>query len=111
MIELTPTLVLTICAAIVTVSGAITALAGWIAKAKAPNQKQNQRIETLEGRMGRVEERLESGDRRFSKQDDDIRVLMESMLALMKHAINGNDIAMLKDAQSKLEMHLINHPE
>lgn len=103
--------ILAICAAVITVSGAVTAIAGWIAKAKAPNQRQDDRLTGLETRMDKVEERLESGDKRFMKQDENIKIIMESMLALMKHAINGNDISMLKDMQLKLERHLIDHTE
>lgn len=103
--------ILAICAAIITVSGALTAIGNWIAKAKEPNKKQNDRLTDLEKRMVSVEERLQQGDMRFNKQDDDIKIIMESMLALMKHAINGNDIAMLKEMQCKLETHLVTHRE
>lgn len=103
--------ILAVCAAIITVSGALTAITGWIGKAKAPEKLQDDRIKALEGRMGKVEDRLERGDEKFHKQDDSTKIMMECMLALMKHAINGNDVKMLEDMQMKLEKHLIDRKE
>lgn len=99
--------ILAVCAAIVTVSAAVTALAGWVSRAKAPNERQNERISTLETRMDKAEARLANGDGRFRSQDEDIRVMMEALLALMKHAVNGNDVDALKTAQKNLEHHLV----
>lgn len=103
--------ILAICAAIITLSGALTAITGWIAKAKAPNKLQDERIKKLEDRMDKAEDRLERGSDKFHKQDDSTKIMMECMLALMKHAINGNDVKMLEDMQTKLEKHLIDRKE
>ena len=103
--------ILAICAAIITVSGALTAVTGWIAKAKAPNKIQDDKIKALEDRMDKVEQRLVRGNQRFARQDDSTKIMMECMLALMKHAINGNDVKMLEDMQTKLEKHLIDRKE
>ena len=49
------TIILAGSAGIVTVSGAITAIGGWLNKAKAPEKEQNERITTLEKRVDNLE--------------------------------------------------------
>lgn len=79
-----------------------------VGKAAAkPNQTQNQRLDALEEWRERVDARLEQGNDHFESIDKGNRVTQEAILALMSHAINGNDTDKLKQAKAKLESYLI----
>lgn len=103
---------------IVTLSGAGAIVATVIHKAKAPNQKQNERIAALEERAKKIEERLELGDKRFevdAKKMDDLertmktsnKIIIESLQALTAHALDGNNTEQLRRAEKSLNDYLI----
>ena len=103
---------------IVTLSGAGAIVATVIHKAKAPNQKQNERIAALEERAKKIEERLELGDKRFevdAKKMDDLertmktsnKIIIESLQALTAHALDGNNTEQLRRAVKSLNDYLI----
>ena len=118
VIQFTPsqlvTMILAVCGGIVSVSAAVTVIARVIAKAKQPEKIQNDRI-------SKCEQRLDDNDKKFEKYDgffknDDARlkaieesnkIILNALLALMKHAINGNDIDNLKQSQKELEAYLV----
>lgn len=118
VIQFTPsqlvTMILAVCGGIVSVSAAVTVIAKIIAKAKQPEKIQNDRI-------SKCERRLDDNDKKFEKYDgffknDDARlkaieesnkIILNALLALMKHAINGNDIDNLKQSQKELEAYLV----
>jgi hypothetical protein len=101
------TLVLQSCALVSAVAGVVKIIVALIAKAKAPNEIQDKRITTLEEEMRDVHKRREEGDTHFSVTDEGNRITQEALLALMSHAINGNDVDKLREAKSKLEAYLI----
>lgn len=86
------------------VIGLIKALGGTI---QQPNKTQDARLDALEAWKEKVDERLSTGNAHFESIDEGNRIMQESMLALMKHAINGNDVDKLKEAENKLEQYLI----
>ncbi len=96
---------LAVCAAIITIVNAWRAVKE--VKAASPNAKQNDILRLHEERLKLIEERLSRGDERFEKIDSGTEVTQEALLALMSHAINGNDIDALKKARDKLQEHLI----
>lgn len=96
-----------ICTAITTISAAVTVIAVWVGKAKAPSAKQNMRIDKLETEMIQVKTMLDNDNRRFKEQELGNRVIQQALLALMSHAINGNDTDKLVEAKNRLEQYLI----
>ena len=109
------TIIIAVCAGIVTISGAIGAVANWIAKARQPEYKQNERIYKCEERLDELEKNLENhmkyignDDNRIKSIEESNRITQRSMLALLKHSINGADIETLKKAEKDLEEYLIN---
>ena len=109
--------VLAICGAIITISGAGTVIIRAIAKAKEPNKKQNDRLDAIESEIRRINDRLKVGDNRF--EDDRQRmeqietsfiettkIIIEGLQALTSHAIDGNNTDNLKKAQKKLDDYL-----
>lgn len=97
---------------ILTLAGVIHTLgsaAGHIAKvwraAKAPNDRQDDRLTKLEGRMDKVDEYLAQDKRRLDTMDEGNRVTQRALLA---HGIDGNNVDQMEKAKLALEEHLIN---
>ena len=111
-------MVIAICAAIITISGACTAIALFINKVRAPEKKQNARIEALEKEVADINSRLDKGNKRFDKDYERIiametstkitnRIIVESLQTLVSHAIDGNNIEGLKATKRSLDEYLL----
>lgn len=88
-------------------------------KAKAPNKKQDERIDKLEADVKQINKRLDDGSKHMNQDDEQIRqieanmsatnkIIIESLQALTSHAIDGNNIQELRDAKRNLDEYLIN---
>ena len=64
-----------------------------VTKVKSPNVRQDERITSLETRT----DQIEKGN----------RITQQSILALMRHAIDGNNIDQLREAESNMQEYLI----
>lgn len=118
MEQLTP---MEVCAVVV---GAILALAGFIntvgaaaekiskarEAAQAPNKAQDDRLADLERRMGDVERMLRNDKHSLDKITDGLEASFQVQLALLDHALNGNNIKQMQDARDVLYNHLT-HPD
>jgi hypothetical protein len=51
---------------------------------------------------------LEKDNQRIKSQEQSGRITNQSLLALLSHALNGNDVESLEKAKNDLEMFLIN---
>lgn len=100
-------LILWVCGAIVSVSAAITVIVKVVQKAKAPEKTQNERIDKLEKEMEKFKQFFENDNRRLKKLEDGNIVTQQALLALLSHAINGNDVDSLRKAKSDLEKYLM----
>lgn len=111
-------ILLAICGAIITIAGAVTIILRVVAKLKAPEQKQNDRIEAVELKIKGVEEKLEvyksqfrSDDLRMFKMEQSMKesnkIIIEGLQALTQHAIDGNNVEELKAAKRRLDDYLI----
>lgn len=74
--------------------------------AQKPNKTQDERLDALERRMDEVKARLASDSVRVDDLENGMRVMQEGLLALMSHAINGNDTAKLEKARDNMEHYL-----
>ena len=92
---------------IISCATVITLIYGLIKFAGTPNRSQNKRLDALEEWRKQVDRRLTEGDNHFKEVDEGNRITQKAILALMKHAINGNDIEALKQAEKKLEEYLV----
>ena len=97
---------LAICAAVITIVNTWKALRE--VKQASPTGKQAEMLKLHEERLDLIEERLNKGDSRFHALDDGNKVIQKALIALMGHAINGNDIDQLKSAKKELENYLVN---
>lgn len=87
--------ILYVVALFVAVSGVLVALVkGYEAWKKISVRD---RVKAIEGRLARVEARLQLGDKRFDLQNDDMGHLLNTQMALMLHFVSGNDHDKLKE--------------
>lgn len=100
--------------AIVTIGAVITLIFKLVNKAKEPEIKQNERLDALETDVKQIKEQNKvftqyfiNDDRRFKEIEKSAKITQGALLALLKHALNGNDLTTLKDAEKELEAYLI----
>ena len=101
------TMFMWMCGAIITVSGAITVISKWVSKAKEPNKAQDARLDEHERRLKSIEEKLSHDDKRIIALEEGMHASLDALHALLKHSIDGNDIAGLKNAEEDLRKFLM----
>lgn len=108
------TIILAVCAAIVTISAAIGVISGALAKIKQPDLDRDNRLDTCEKRLdaldeivNKFKEYFDNDDRRFKEIEKSNKITQSALLALLKHSINGDDMTSLKEAEKSLEAYLI----
>ena len=102
VIQFTPAqliaLILSVCAAIVTISAAIGVITKALDKARAPEKAQNERLDAHEKRLNALDEVVikfreyfDNDDKRFKAIEKSNKITQSALLALLKHSLNGND--------------------
>ena len=107
-------MVVWVCGAICAVAAAAGVIAKVIERLKKPNQSQDERLDAHERRLSAIDRKFDDYDRFFGndKKRIDIieegnRVTQQALLALLSHAINGNDMDALKTAETALRDYLV----
>ena len=100
--------ILAVASAIVLLANAGEKIVKAVQAAKAPNVKQDERIDKLEERMDAAEKKLDNDKRHFDSIDASNRVTQLALLALLDHGIDGNNIDQMQHAKEELQTHLIN---
>lgn len=100
--------------AIVTIGGVVALIVKLVKKVRAPEVKQDKRITALEEKQKEFEDTIETFKQYFTNDDNRFKAIEKSnkitqgaLLALLKHALNGNDIKSLQDSEKQLEAYLI----
>lgn len=100
--------------AIVTVGAVTTLFFKLFNRLRAPETKQNERLDDLEKWKRETDETLKvfsqyfaNDDTRFKDIERSNKITQGALLALLKHALNGNDLESLKDAEKELEAYLL----
>lgn len=106
-IVFTPGQILAFCSAIVVLSGAGNVLANILARITAPSKLQDQRLNDIEKRLDRYDEHFARDLHRFEELESGNKLVQEAILALLSHAIDGNEVEGLKDAKKSLQKYLI----
>lgn len=110
---------LAICAGIITILTAVNLINSWLEKRREkknkPEDDQNERIKRIEELLVEYNKKFEQYDmflkndnRRLSAIEESIKIDRRGFLALIKHAIDGNDIESLKASRKELEDYLLN---
>lgn len=100
-------LLLWMCTAIVSVAAAVAVIVKARQKAKEPEKKQDERIQALEDEMAKFRQFFDNDNKRLVELEKGNRVTQRALLALLSHAINGNNDTELKDAEKMLRNYLI----
>lgn len=102
-----------LCGALITVSSVLTVLMKFFDWKNRPNQRQNERLDAAEKRLDGIDKKFQQYDNFFltdKERLDDIdkanKVTQRAILALLSHAINGNDVDSLHRAKHELEDYL-----
>lgn len=101
--------VLAVASAVVLLVNCAEKIAIAIKAARAPEDKQNKKIQDIEDRLNKVESKLENDKKQIADAKECNHVLTKGMLALLEHGINGNNIDQMRDAKNGVEAYLINH--
>ena len=75
---------------------------------KAPNAKQDERLDALETWKADVDRKLLRDHDHLVTIDEGNRVTQRALLALLDHGIDGNNISQMQHAKEELQEHLIN---
>ena len=106
--------ILTMCGAIITISAAMAVIIKAVEKLRQPNKKQDERLDKVEQDIKSIRERLRDGDHQFfldtermgkieTSQKEINIIIIESLQALTKHAIDGNDVESLRESKKRLD--------
>ena len=102
------TIVLAAASAFVLLSNAIEKIIKAVKAAKAPNEKQDERLKALEEWKMIVDGKLDRTSIRLESIEEGNRASQRALLALLDHGIDGNNIKQMQDAKESLQNHLIN---
>ncbi|MBE6587998.1 MAG: hypothetical protein E7647_06250 [Ruminococcaceae bacterium] len=78
-----------------------------VSVAKAPNERQDERLSIVEKRLEVVERKLANDDERFKDIRRGDHATQRALLALLDHGIDGNNIDQMKNAKEELNNYLI----
>lgn len=93
--------------AIVLLANAAEKIVKAVKAAKAPNDKQNSRLDELEAWKKEVDRTLLHEKSHLTVIDDGNRVTQRAILALLDHGIDGNNVKQMQDAKAELQEYLI----
>ena len=96
-----------ICTSLTLIASIINIIVTIVNRAREPEVKQDERLKELEERMTKAEERLASDSSRFDQYEQGNKIMLQSLLALMRHSIDGNNIDSLKEAAKTLDDYLV----
>lgn len=107
--------IVSICGGISTISVAVGVIVSIINKARQPEYKQNAEIAEIKKRVSEHDEKFKeydnffkSDDERFNIIEDETKILLKSVHALLKHELDDSDNQVIKDADEKLDAYLLN---
>jgi hypothetical protein len=101
-------LILAGASAIVLLANAAEKIGKAVQMAKAPNVKQDERLEKVEKHLEEVDHFLEKDKKRLDSLEEGNRATQRALIALLDHGIDGNNIKQMQDAKTELMTNLIN---
>ena len=98
--------ILAIAGAIVTLGGATAVIKRWWTNSKG--MKNQEQINNLDKRVVNVEIKTTQLENHQKENDEFTKIMCNSMLALLNHAITGSSTDKLKEAEEEIKQYLIN---
>lgn len=99
-------IILAVAGLIVSVGGATSVLKRWWTNSKG--MKNQEQINKLDKRVESVENKTEELENHQKSNDEFTKIMCNSMLALLNHAITGSSKEKLKEAEEEIKQYLIN---
>ena len=99
-------LFLTFCGGITIIGGAAVYLAKAVGWLKKPETKQNEVLDDHEKRIARLEEKTDNDYSDIRKLQQEMKMMLRAVVAIMKHEIDGNNTADLKKEQEAIDDYL-----
>ncbi len=78
-----------------------------IKAAKSPTTTLDNRVTEIERKMLRYDEMFGRDKARLDSFDDSNRIILKSLLAIIKHDLDGNNVEALKQAQDDLQNYML----
>lgn len=100
-------LILWVCGAIAAVGAAVAVIVKAVTAAKSPWKKLEQRVEVMEKKLEQHSGYFANDKTRMDIMDEGSRVTQKAILAILSHAIDGNNVEGLKKAKDELQNYLI----
>ena len=75
---------------------------------KTPTDNLETRVDEIERRMSRYDEMFGRDKARLDSFDESNRIILKSLLAIIKHDLDGNNTEALKQAQDDLQNYMLN---
>lgn len=75
---------------------------------KTPTDNLESRVDEIERRMSRYDDMFGRDKARLDSFDDSNRIILKSLLAIIKHDLDGNNTDALKQAQEDLQNYMLN---
>ena len=97
-----------VAAAVVLLANAAEKITKTVQAAKAPNARQDERLSALEVWREEVDRKLSSDKKELGEIHDGLRASHLAQLALLDHALNGNNVTQMQDAKAALQKYLAN---
>ena len=98
--------ILAIAGLIASVGGATAVIKRWWTNSKG--MKNQEQINKLDKRVENVENKTQRLERHQDEQEEFTKIMCNSMLALLNHAITGSSTEKLKEAEEEIQQYLIN---
>ena len=103
-----------LCAAAITIDKVLDIIHKYIKKAKAPDDAQNKRMDTLEKRLGVLEQgqlqhaqALARDSRRFDGIDEEMRLVLVGVQNLLDAQLSGNNREGMQKSKSDINNYLL----
>lgn len=103
--------IITIFQLIISFGTVCTLLYAFVKFSQKPQVTQDEKIAGLELRVGKLEDRQSEIYDHISNVDEGTRIMQQAILAMLGHAINGEDVEELKKARQSLYNYLTNNKE
>jgi hypothetical protein len=89
------------------IANVVEKICGTVRKAKAPNEAQNARLDTLEKWREEVDRKLLGDHNRLQAIHTSDQVMLRALIALLDHGIDGNNTSQMQEAKKALQELLI----
>ena len=89
--------------------GAINQIVDTYNRLKKPGKAQDDRLTQHDNEIVDINRKLANDKAKLDAQEESNRLIMRSIMALLSHGLNGNNVAEMKKANDQLQEYLINH--